>query len=94
MRRFILTSVTAVLLAGPAFAETIHIGVNGLICAFCAAGIENNFKNEKAVQSVKVDLDNKLVTLETGKPDEVSDATIRQVITDSGFTVTSIHRQK
>lgn len=94
MRRLIFTTTAAALVAFPAMAETIHVGVNGLICAFCAVGIESNFGEEKAVKSVKVDLDNKLVTLKTATPNAISDEKIKEVITDSGFTVTTIHRQE
>lgn len=94
MRRFIFTAVVGSLLAAPAMAETIHVGVNGLICAFCAAGIEHNFGKNKDVTSVKVDLDHKLVTLTSDAPNAISDKTIKEVIIDSGFTVTSIHRQE
>ncbi len=93
MRRLIFTAVAGCLMAVPAMAETIHVGVNGLICAFCAAGIEHNFGKNKDVTSVKVDLDAKLVTLTSDAPNAISDETIKEVITDSGFTVMSRHRQ-
>lgn len=93
MHRLFFTAVTTAMLATPAMAETIHVGVNGLICAFCAAGIEHNFGNDKAVKTVEVDLDNKMVTLTTDAPHTISDDQIKEVIADSGFTVTSIHRQ-
>ena len=89
--------VTAILIAGlslPAMAQTIHVGVNGLVCAFCATGIENSFKKNPAVESVKVDLDSKLVTINT-KPDKtLDDAAITQTITDAGYTITNIQHMK
>ena len=41
MRKLLIAAILAVL-AAPAMAETIHVGVDGLVCAFCAKGIENS----------------------------------------------------
>lgn len=94
MRRLFLVTITLMLLAASASAETIHVGVKGLVCAFCATGVEKTFGEEAAIASVKVDLDNKLVTLETKADETISDAIIKKRITDAGFTITNIHREK
>lgn len=94
MKRSIFTAVAILMAASPAWAETIHVGVNGMVCAFCAAGIEASFKDEAAVKTVKVDMDKNLVTLTSEKPAAISDATITSVVTDAGYSVTSIHRQE
>lgn len=94
MRRLFLVPITCMLLAANANAATIHVGVKGLVCAFCATGLEKTFKKEAAIDSVKVDLENKLVTLETKADQDIDDATITQNITDAGFTITDIRRAK
>ncbi len=94
MRKSIILAALLATFAGPVLAETIHVGVDGMVCAFCAKGIENNFKKQEAVKSVAVDLDKKLVTLETKEGKTLDDATIKQVITDAGYTTTNIHHQK
>lgn len=94
MRRFLLVPLTVLLLAAQANAATIHVGVKGLVCAFCATGLEKTFKKEAAIESVNVDLENKLVTLETKADQDIDDATITERITDAGFTITDIHRMK
>ena len=80
--------------AGNAYAATIHVTVDGLVCSFCATGIEKTFKQQTAVDTVKVDLDSKLVTIETKPEESLDDVTIKKLITDAGYTVTNIHRQK
>jgi copper chaperone CopZ len=80
--------------AASASAETIHVGVNGLVCAFCVKGIENSFKKQEAVETVKVDLDEKLVTITTKQGKTMDDTAIKQIITDAGYSATTIHHQE
>lgn len=78
---------------GNAHAETILASVNGMVCAFCATGIEKSFQKQAAVDTVKVDLEKKLVTLNT-KPDKtMDDAVIKKVIADAGYSVVKIERK-
>jgi copper chaperone CopZ len=94
MRRLIIAAMLVVGLAVPAMAETIHVGVDGLVCAFCVKGIESSFMKNEAVNTVEVDLDKKLVTLITKPDKKLEDAVIKEAITDAGYNVTNIHRQK
>ena len=91
MRSMILA--VCFLLPDAAHAETILASVNGMVCAFCATGLEKTFKKQAAIDTVKVDLDTKLVTLST-KPDRtLDDATVRKLITNAGYSVTGIERR-
>lgn len=78
--------------ANAARAETILASVNGMVCAFCATGIEKSFQKQPAVEHVKVDLERKLVTLDTKPNSLLDDATIRKIITGAGYAVTDIRR--
>ncbi len=94
MRKLLMLSAAMAMLSGAAYADTINATVNGLVCSFCATGIEKTFKAQAAVESVKVDLDHQLVSIKT-KPDQnLDDATVTQLLTNSGYTVTEIKRQK
>jgi copper chaperone CopZ len=77
-----------------ALAEEVMVGINGLVCAFCAQGIKRAFGQKEAVESVEVDMDNKMVSLKLRDPFTLSDEEIRKVITDTGFDVTAINRSK
>ena len=94
MRRllFIVTALT--LFSSAAYAETIQATVNGLVCAFCATNIEKTFKKQAAVDTIKVDLETKRVTIHTKPEQTLDDATITNLINDAGYTVTNITRQK
>jgi len=80
--------------SGTAFADTIKVSVNGLVCAFCARGIEKTFKKISAVSNIDVDLENKLVTIITKPSEKLDDQTVTKLITDSGYQVTNIVRGK
>jgi copper chaperone CopZ len=94
MRHIILTVVILAGLSGSAFAETIRTTVNGMVCAFCATGIEKTFRKQPEVNTVKVDLPKKLVTITTKPGKTLSDAKIKEVITYSGYTMGRIVREK
>lgn len=93
MRRMLIVTLAGVLVASSAFAENIKVSVNGLVCSFCATGIEKTFNAQPAVSAVKVDLDNKLVTIDTKPKETLDDATVTKLITDAGYTVTNIVRK-
>jgi copper chaperone CopZ len=94
MRHTLLTLVILASLSAAVSAETITTTVNGMVCAFCATGIEKTFRKQPEVATVKVDLPKKRVTITT-KPDKtLSDAKIREVVTYSGYTMGNIVRQK
>lgn len=94
MRKYLLTATIFTLFATNAYADTIKASVNGLVCAFCATGIEKTFKAQSAVENVKVDLDTNLVTITTKVEKNIDDATITKLLADSGYTVTGITREK
>lgn len=94
MRRIILTLAVLAALSGSAVAETIHTTVNGMVCAFCATGIEKTFRKQPEVASVKVDLPKKTVTITTKPGKTLSDSKIKEVVTYSGYTMGKIVREK
>jgi mercuric ion binding protein len=94
MRQILLTFVIAVGLAGSVMAETITTNVRGMVCAFCATGIEKTFRKQPEVATVKVDLGKKRVVITTKPGKTLSDAKIKKVVTYSGYTMGSISRAK
>ena len=94
MRKTLLTFVVLACLTGPAWAETITTTVNGMVCAFCATGIEKTFRKQPEVAAVKVDLPKKRVVITTKPGKTLSDARIREVVTYSGYKMGEILRAK
>jgi len=74
------------------YASVIKVQVNGMVCSFCAQGIEKTFEKEPAVSMVQVDLEALLVKLILVPGMSLTDETIRQVIEDAGYSVESIER--
>ncbi len=94
MRFLMMSFLAATVLSAPVRAETITLGLNGLVCAFCAAGIEKSFKKEVATDQVDVNLDAKRATVITKPGQTFDDATLTRIVTDAGYTLTSITRGK
>jgi len=94
MKRNLITLIIAFGLTTIVSAETIHTTVNGMVCAFCATGIEKTFRKQSEVESVKVDLPSKQVTIKTKPGKTLSDAKIKEVVTYSGYTMGKIVREK
>lgn len=92
MRKRLIISAAILLAASPALAENIKVSVNGLVCAFCATGIEKTFNAQPAVEKVNVNLESKLVTIDTKPNQKLDDATVTKLITDAGYSVTNIAR--
>lgn len=73
--------------------ETILVSVNGMVCAFCATGIEKTLTKQDAVQKVEVDLEKQLVTVATKQDKTLDDATVKKLIEGAGYAVTDIQRR-
>jgi copper chaperone CopZ len=92
MRKFILAVLLTLAMPVMAAAETITANVNGMVCGFCAKAIQKSFQKSSAVQSVKVDLDKKIVTLVLKPKAALADADLTKTILDAGYSVTKITR--
>jgi len=81
-------------LVAPAFADhkqaTVH--VKGMVCAFCAQGLTKKFSGQPGVSKVDVKLEKKLVNLSLKHDEEISNDTIKELITDAGYNVVKIDR--
>ena len=92
----ILKTALATLLVGFALAghaATIEMEVNGLVCAFCAQGIEKKLRAFPATSDVIVSLEERLVAVSTKDGQDISDEELRRALTDAGYTVVGIRRE-
>jgi len=73
------------------FATTsVKANVNGMVCAFCAQGIEKRLSKLPATQAVHVDLKQKVVVVEAKSGQVLDTKTITTEITDAGYDVTKL----
>lgn len=89
----ILTCLT-LLSAGAASAETIEMKVHGMVCGFCAQGIEKSLRKHPATSDVIVSLENKLVVVRTHDGQEMPDAALTKAIKDAGYALKEISRSQ
>jgi mercuric ion binding protein len=73
-------------------AATIEMHVNGLVCAFCAQGIEKKLRKFPATADVVVSLEQRLVAVALKDGQDISDTDLRTALTNAGYTVTTIQR--
>ena len=87
-----IAAALAVLVASSSTAATIEMNVNGLVCAFCAQGIEKKLRKLPATADVVVSLEQRLVAVALKDGQDISDADLRKALTDAGYKVIGIQR--
>ena len=83
---------SAALMSAQAYAavQTIKAEVNGMVCAFCAQGIEKKLRAMPQTADVYVNLKYKIVALELKEGQSVPFDTVRQLVKDAGYDVVHI----
>jgi cation transport ATPase len=71
----------------------IDVSVKGMVCDFCARGIEKVFKKEKAVKAINVDLSNQKITVELNIGETMSDSYVTKLIESNGVSVVKVSRK-
>ncbi len=71
-------------------ADTVKATVNGMVCAFCAQGIEKRLGKLPATQAVFVDLKKRIVAVEARPGQKLDHKLITAEITDAGYDVTKL----
>lgn len=66
--------------------------VNGMVCDFCATAMTRTFGRRDEVAAIHVDLDTKRVQLVIKAGETLTDETIRDLVTRSGYETTAIRR--
>lgn len=73
-------------------AKEVSVSVKGMVCGFCAQGIEKKFKALPEVSTVNVSLETKIVKINTKGEQNISDATINAILKEAGYNVEKIER--
>jgi copper chaperone CopZ len=77
-----------------AHADTIEMKVFGMVCGFCAQGVETKLRKIPATEDVFVSLETQLVAVQTRDGVDISDDDLRDAITAAGYDLKSIARTK
>jgi mercuric ion binding protein len=73
-----------------AASQTLKATVNGMVCAFCAQGIEKKIRALSQTQDVYVNLKQRIVAVELKAGQALSNDTLKDLIKDAGYDVTAI----
>ncbi|MCB0394119.1 MAG: heavy-metal-associated domain-containing protein [Bdellovibrionales bacterium] len=88
--KHLIILVTFILLSTSGFAsehkDSVTVKVKGMVCAFCAQGIEKNFNKLDSIESTHVDLDKMEVHLKLHKDMTIDDNKIKAVVEGAGFS--------
>lgn len=94
MKKLLLANLFFIFFSTSLFANhpggTVYADVNGLVCDFCARAIDKMFRKQEAVESIDVNLDNKLITIHFREGKKLEEKTIVEMIKDSGYDVEKI----
>lgn len=84
--------IAALAFGASSAAGTIELTVNGLVCGFCAQGIEKTLRKNAATSDVFVSLENRLVAIATRPNTDIADEVLRKALQDAGYDVKAIAR--
>lgn len=70
--------------------QTLKVNVNGMVCAFCAQGIEKKVRALPQTEDVYINLKQHLVAIQLKDGQMISDETIQSLIKNAGYEVTAI----
>jgi copper chaperone CopZ len=71
----------------------INIGVNGLVCDFCARALEKVFMKRSDIAGIDVSLDDSRILVSLKDNADIDDDTLRKLVTDAGYNVSSMTRK-
>jgi copper chaperone CopZ len=87
----VVSLIAALVSATPALAaQSLKATVNGMVCAFCAQGIEAKLSKLPQAQSVYVNLGQKVVAVEIKDGATLSPDVVREAVKDAGYEVAAI----
>jgi len=90
----LITFVISLGICSFAAADTIKATIKGTACDPCASAIEKMFRTQPEVKTVDVDLENKLVTIQTRQGQTMDDSKIRKLLGNAGYSVVAVVRER
>ena len=87
---YALMTWTMALFPASVAAETVKVTVNGMVCAFCAQGIEKRLSKLPATHAVFVDLKARVVAVQAKDGQKLDNKLITAEITDAGYDVVKL----
>lgn len=92
MKKLLLSATLLTLVSFSTHATTIEMKVYGMVCGFCAQGIEKNLRRYPATADVTVSLESQVVAVSTRDGADITDAELRKTIEEAGYELKSVAR--
>lgn len=92
MKKLFMTLILSAITPAAFAVTTIKAEVNGMVCAFCAKGIEKKLNAMPQKQAAFVDLKSRVVALQLKEGQDVSNEAFSKVIQDAGYSVGKLER--
>lgn len=89
-KHYLIATALLAVISNAALATTLKANVNGMVCAFCAQGIEKKLRSLNQTHDVYVNLKQRVVAIELQPGQTLSNETVKSLIKDAGYEVTSI----
>lgn len=90
----LLMMFSALLFSAQTLATTVEMTVDGLVCAFCAQGIEKKLRKLEATADVFVSLETKLVAVTLKEKQDITDAALTELLKEAGYSVVGVRRSE
>ncbi len=87
---FIVVAGAAMFATSAQAATAIKANVNGMVCAFCAQGIEKRLLKLSSTKEVFVDLKKRVVAVEAKEGETLDIKLVTAEIVDAGYDVTKV----
>lgn len=71
-------------------AQTLKAEVHGMVCAFCAQGIEKKLRALPQTQDVYVNLKDKVVAVEVREGQTLAVQTLKDLVKEAGYDVAAV----
>ncbi len=71
---------------------SVRLKVNGMVCPFCAYGLEKRLEEIVSVDAVLIRISDGLVQIRTKEDQELTDEVLKDVVKKSGFSLIEIER--
>ena len=91
-RHIAFATLMALTSAAQADHSIIDMEVKGMVCAYCAAGIESALNKRDDVADVDVEMDRQLVTVATEPGTGPSDAELHKLVKRNGYNIAAVQR--
>ena len=71
---------------------SVRLKVNGMVCPFCAYGLEKRLQEVASIDAVLIRISDGLVQIRTKEDQELTDEVLADVVKKSGFSLIEIER--